>query len=75
MYSPVSICSIIGGFLIISGLYLVTWARHREKMSGSGPSYTKFELEPLDSDSKEVNSVNLASKTFMPLSGSWNVPS
>ncbi|KAG0476090.1 hypothetical protein HPP92_012931 [Vanilla planifolia] len=45
--SSIFLGSVIGGFLIICGLYLVTWARHREDQLSRQMSSTDLLAEPL----------------------------
>ncbi|XP_052143320.1 WAT1-related protein At5g45370-like [Oryza glaberrima] len=71
--SSVYLASIIGGFLIISGLYLVTWARHREKLT-IGVPYETCASELLESTSHVVKSRNMASVPYISLSRPSNVP-
>lgn len=67
--SPIYLGSIIGGMLIISGLYLVTWARHKERQIATGMPYVECISEPLHDDSLLIKKGNLFSGSL-----SWTEP-
>ncbi|XP_020112817.1 WAT1-related protein At4g19185-like [Ananas comosus] len=45
--TPIFLGSIIGGVLIIAGLYVVTWARHREAKAARSIDYANENMDPL----------------------------
>ncbi|KAJ8650662.1 hypothetical protein MRB53_003685 [Persea americana] len=45
--SAIYLGSILGGFLIIAGLYLVTWACYRERQAAVGINHVNRDSEPL----------------------------
>ncbi|KAK2990387.1 hypothetical protein RJ640_024586 [Escallonia rubra] len=45
--SPIYLGSILGGFLIIAGLYVVTWASYRDRQSAIGGTHISRSSEPL----------------------------
>ncbi|KAG1362801.1 WAT1-related protein [Cocos nucifera] len=67
--SPIYLGSIIGGILIISGLYLVTWARHKERQTATGMPYVKCTSEGHHDDPLLIKRGNLFSGSL-----SWTEP-
>ncbi|XP_072968123.1 WAT1-related protein At4g19185-like [Typha angustifolia] len=45
--TPIYLGSVIGGILIIAGLYLVTWARYKERQEDTAIRYRDEDFDPL----------------------------
>ncbi|OAY75704.1 WAT1-related protein [Ananas comosus] len=73
--SPIYLGSILGGLLIISGLYLVTWARHRERHSATiGISFVKCITEQPDVDAPAKKRGNIFSGSSSAFPWPWVEP-
>ncbi|KAM0935256.1 putative EamA domain-containing protein [Dioscorea sansibarensis] len=72
--SPIYLGSIIGGLLIISGLYMVTWARYRERQTAAGISYAKCISEPASDDPPLIKRANVFSGPSVAFPRPWNEP-
>ncbi|KAI3453903.1 hypothetical protein Pfo_010566 [Paulownia fortunei] len=56
--SPIYLGSILGGLLIIAGLYLVTWASYTERQASEGIPHASRSLEPLINTDSSINKIS-----------------
>ncbi|KAK4401038.1 WAT1-related protein [Sesamum angolense] len=56
--SPIYLGSIVGGLLIIAGLYMVTWASYRERQASIGIPHASLQSEPLMSRDPSVDKIS-----------------
>ncbi|KAK8516471.1 hypothetical protein V6N13_097753 [Hibiscus sabdariffa] len=56
--SPIFLGSVLGGFLIIAGLYMVTWASYKERHAATGmPLHALRSSEPLIHKDASINKI------------------
>lgn len=56
--SPIYLGSIVGGLLIIAGLYMVTWASYRERQASIGIHHASLQSEPLMSRDPSIDKIS-----------------
>ncbi|KAL0447654.1 UNVERIFIED_CONTAM: WAT1-related protein [Sesamum latifolium] len=56
--SPIYLGSIVGGLLIIAGLYMVTWASYRERQASIGIPHASLQSEPLMSRDPSIDKIS-----------------